>query len=64
MYTEQMAKQFGEFIGEFVKYDAKVVVARLRNFMRIRVMVDIRQPLKRKKKLILAKKKENFAMFK
>lgn len=64
MYTEQMARQFGAFIGEFVEYDAKAVAAGLRTFMRVRVLVDIRQPLKRKKKLILAKQKEIFAMFK
>lgn len=64
MYTEQMTKQFGKFIGEYVEYDAKTMAVGLRNFMRISILVDIRQPLKRKKKLILVKKKEIFAVFK
>lgn len=58
-----MAKQFGDFIGDFVDYDAKVV-AGLRNYMRIRIMMDIRNPLKHKKSLIIGKMKEIFTIFK
>lgn len=47
-YSELMAKQFGVFIREFMEYDAKFVATGLKNFIKIRVMVDIRQPLKRK----------------
>ncbi|PPS07691.1 hypothetical protein GOBAR_AA12950 [Gossypium barbadense] len=32
MYSESMAKQFGDFIGEFVEHDAKSVAMGLRNF--------------------------------
>ncbi|MBA0879418.1 hypothetical protein Goshw_011297 [Gossypium schwendimanii] len=56
-FTETIAKQFGDFIGVFVDYDAKAVTAGLRNYMRIRVKVDIRQSLSRRKKLIVAKKR-------
>lgn len=63
MFSEQMAMQFGNFIGDFTEYDTKAVEAGLKNYMRIRVSIDIWNPLKRKKKLILAKK-EIFAVFK
>ncbi|MBA0680104.1 hypothetical protein Goari_011826 [Gossypium aridum] len=36
MYLEAMAKQFRDFIEFSLNYDAKVIVARLRNLMRIR----------------------------
>ncbi|MBA0636735.1 hypothetical protein Godav_022130 [Gossypium davidsonii] len=53
-------------VGEkrtFVDYDVKAIAAGLRNYMWIRVKIDIRRSLKRKKKLIVAKK-EFFATFK
>ncbi|MFQ6662351.1 hypothetical protein Gotur_030209, partial [Gossypium turneri] len=42
-FTEAIAKQFGDFIGVFVDYDVKAIIAGLRNYMWIRVKVDIRQ---------------------
>ncbi|MFQ6619409.1 hypothetical protein Gotur_000470 [Gossypium turneri] len=62
-FTESIAKQFGDFIGVFVEYDTKAIAAGLRSYMLIRVKVDIRQSLKRRKKLIMAKK-EFFVTFK
>lgn len=56
LFSEAMAKQFGNFIGEFMEYDTKRVVVGFKNFVHIRVLLDIRQPLKRKKKLIIAEK--------
>lgn len=41
MYSETMAKQFGNFIGDFIDYDAKAIAVGLRNYMCIRVLVDI-----------------------
>ncbi|MBA0792610.1 hypothetical protein Gohar_017094, partial [Gossypium harknessii] len=63
MFMATIAKQFGDFIGTFVDYDVKTIAAGLRNYMWIRVKIDIRQSLKRKKKLIVVKK-EFFATFK
>lgn len=54
-----MAKEFRDFIGDFVDYDAKSIAADLRNFMRICVMLDIRNPFKHKKKLIMEKQKSS-----
>ncbi|MBA0642063.1 hypothetical protein Goklo_026523 [Gossypium klotzschianum] len=48
--------EFGDFIRTFVDYDVKAIAAGLRNYMWIRVKIDIRRSLKRKKKLIVAKK--------
>lgn len=64
MYTKAMAKKFGDFIGTFFEYDDKAIAAGLKNFMRIRVLIDICRPLKRKKNLIPGKIKEVFATFK
>ncbi|MBA0805970.1 hypothetical protein Gohar_005449, partial [Gossypium harknessii] len=56
MFTEKIARQFGKFIGNFVDYDSKAIVGGLRNYMRIRAKIDIRQSLKRKKKIVVGKK--------
>lgn len=63
MYTKAMAKQFGDFIGKFKDYDAKAVAAGLRNFMRVRVEIDVHKSLRRRKKLIFASGKEVFVSF-
>ncbi|KAK2391420.1 hypothetical protein QL285_064881 [Trifolium repens] len=47
----QQGKQLGNFIGEFMEYDEKNNSNFLSTFMRIRVLVDIRKPLKRFKKI-------------
>ncbi|MBA0789019.1 hypothetical protein Gotri_006729 [Gossypium trilobum] len=41
--------QLGNFIGIFQEYDGSSLGKENMNFMRIRVQVDIRRPLKRKK---------------
>lgn len=46
LFFEAMTKQLGDFVGEFLEYDAKSVSKGLRNFMRIRVMLDVRRPLR------------------
>ncbi|MBA0736498.1 hypothetical protein Gogos_010047 [Gossypium gossypioides] len=42
----QVALQFGNFIGEFVDYDAKQSNWGYKSYLRIRVKIDIRKPLK------------------
>lgn len=49
--TTTTGKQLGNFIGEFMEYDEKNNSNFLSTFMRIRVLVDIRKPLKRFKKI-------------
>ncbi|MBA0698767.1 hypothetical protein Goari_000459 [Gossypium aridum] len=49
--SENLAIQMGNFIGEFMEYDGSNMGKEGRNFMRIRVRLDIRRPLKRKKQI-------------
>ncbi|MBA0670187.1 hypothetical protein Goklo_029199 [Gossypium klotzschianum] len=48
-YSENLAMQLGNFIGNFQDYDGSSLGKENINFMRIRVQVDIQRPLKRKK---------------
>lgn len=38
--TEGMARQFGDFIGNFLEYDASLLMRRVSQYMRIRVIID------------------------
>lgn len=44
--TEMVGKSLANFIGEFLEYDAKNSSNFLRSFMRNRVLVDVREPLR------------------
>ncbi|KAH1106141.1 hypothetical protein J1N35_009909 [Gossypium stocksii] len=46
-----VAKQLGSFIGVFLKYGASDIELRYRRIMGIRVQIDVRKSLKKKKKL-------------
>ncbi|MBA0742166.1 hypothetical protein Gogos_015250 [Gossypium gossypioides] len=48
-FSENLAMQLGNFIGKFMDYDRSNLGKENQNFMRIRVQIDIRRPLKRKK---------------
>lgn len=50
--SENLAIQMGNSIGEFTEYDGSNMGIECRNFMRIRVKIDIRRPLKRKKQVM------------
>ncbi|KAH1057437.1 hypothetical protein J1N35_035502 [Gossypium stocksii] len=54
--TERLAIQLGNFIGTFMEYDGSNLEKAKRNFMRIRVQIDIRYPLKRKKQIMFFSK--------
>ncbi|KAG8488555.1 hypothetical protein CXB51_016297 [Gossypium anomalum] len=49
--TEGMARQIGDFIGRFLEYDTSLVTRGFGQYMRIRVSIDVRLPLKRKKRI-------------
>ncbi|PPS14507.1 hypothetical protein GOBAR_AA06064 [Gossypium barbadense] len=51
--AESVAQQLGNFIGEFCEYDTVAVQLGYKRIMRIRVRVDVRKPLKRKKRIAL-----------
>lgn len=48
---EIVGKQLGNFFGEFLEYDPKNNSSIWRECMRIRIRLDVRKPLKRKKKI-------------
>ncbi|KAK5787063.1 hypothetical protein PVK06_041714 [Gossypium arboreum] len=51
LMSEPMARQFGDFLGKFHDYDTSIPSSSNRNYMRIRVRLDVTAPLKRKKKI-------------
>lgn len=50
--SEIVGKQLGNFFGTFIEYDNKNNTSTWKEFMRIRVRLDVRRPLKRKKKIM------------
>ncbi|KAH1074290.1 hypothetical protein J1N35_026618 [Gossypium stocksii] len=58
-----MAKQFGAFIGQFIEYDQGSPMMGLRNFIRVRVRLDVTLPLKRKKKIRIGTASTLYARF-
>lgn len=49
---ESVGKQLGNFFGTFMEYDVKNNTSIWREYMRIRIKLDVRKPLKRKKKIM------------
>lgn len=49
--TEAVGKQLGNFFGTFVSYDPSNSASIWREYMRLKIKVDVRMPLKRKKKI-------------
>lgn len=49
--SEAVTHQLGNFFGEFISYDAKNNSSIWREFMRIKIRIDVRKPLMRKKKI-------------
>ncbi|XP_074323028.1 uncharacterized protein LOC141659976 [Apium graveolens] len=49
--TEAVGVQLGNFFGTFITYDNKNNNSIWREYMRIKVRIDVRKPLKRKKKI-------------
>lgn len=49
---ETVGRQLGNFFGEFLEYDAKNSTSIWRDCMRFRIRLDVRKPIKRKKKIV------------
>ena len=49
--SEKVAKEIGKFIGVYIEADAKNFDGIWRNFMRIRVAIDVRKPLKKRMRI-------------
>lgn len=56
--SEAVGQQLGNCLGEFLQYDAKNNSSIWRKCMRIRIRLDVRKPLKRKKKIVKKDGKE------
>ncbi|KAA3459709.1 nucleolin-like [Gossypium australe] len=63
LMSENMAKQMGGFIGQYIEYDTFFSSLGNKNFMRIRVLIDVSFPLKRKKKVLLGPNGTVYARF-
>ncbi|XP_074352720.1 uncharacterized protein LOC141691867 [Apium graveolens] len=50
--SEAVGRQLGDFFGEFMEYDMKNNSSIWVEFMRIKVKLDVRKPLKRKKRIL------------
>ncbi|MBA0810884.1 hypothetical protein Gohar_002835, partial [Gossypium harknessii] len=49
LFSKSLAIQLGNFIGVFLEYDGSNLGKENSNYMRIRVQIDVRKPLRRKK---------------
>ncbi|XP_065877908.1 uncharacterized protein [Euphorbia lathyris] len=64
-FSEAVGRQIGEFIGGFVQYDGNNdMSSRRMEYMRIRVRVDVRSPLKRCKRIKRSVFEFSFLQFK
>ncbi|KAA3464887.1 nucleolin-like [Gossypium australe] len=63
-FSDSMAVQFGNFIGNFLEHDSKQILNGFRSFMRIRVQIDVRKSLKHRKKVMISASKFSFINFK
>lgn len=50
--TEVVGKQLGNFFGEFLEYDSKNNTSIWHECMRVKIRLDVRKPLKKRKKII------------
>lgn len=58
LMSETVGKQLGNFFGSFLQYDSNNNSSIWREFMRLKICVDVRKPLKRKKKVCKRDKTE------
>lgn len=49
--TEAVGRQLGNFFGQYLEYDQKNNEGIWREYMRLKISLDVRKPLKRKKKI-------------
>lgn len=52
LFFENLAVQLGNFIGKFIEYDGSNLGKENKNYMRIRVQIDVRRLLKRKNQIM------------
>ncbi|MFQ6655175.1 hypothetical protein Gotur_025849 [Gossypium turneri] len=52
LFFEKLAIQLGNFIGVFLEYDISNLGKENRNYMRVRVQIDVKKPLKKKNQVL------------
>ncbi|MBA0712943.1 hypothetical protein Golax_012011, partial [Gossypium laxum] len=52
LFSKKLAVQLGNFVGEFIEYDVSNLGKENRNYMQVRVRIDVRRPLKRRKQIL------------
>lgn len=52
LFSESLVMQLGNFIAVFLEYDGSNLGKENSNYMRIRVHIDVRKPLRRKKQVM------------
>ncbi|XP_016743058.2 uncharacterized protein [Gossypium hirsutum] len=61
--SEETARQIGDFFGKFEEYDSSLVTRGVSKFMRVRVIIDVRLPLKRKKRIGIGQNRFIYVLF-
>ncbi|KAH1108734.1 hypothetical protein J1N35_012502 [Gossypium stocksii] len=61
--SDRTARQFGDFIGKFMEYDTNLVTRGVSKFMCIRVLIDVRLLLKRRKWINIGQNRFIYALF-
>ncbi|MBA0737072.1 hypothetical protein Gogos_010552 [Gossypium gossypioides] len=64
LFSETIARQLGGFLGKFLECDSKSLSLGVRTILRIRVQLDVRKPLKRRKKIVFAYGNHTYVSFK
>ncbi|KAK5785224.1 hypothetical protein PVK06_039787 [Gossypium arboreum] len=63
LMTNLLAKQFRNFLGQFLEYNTTILTMGINKFMRVRVRLDVSLPLKRRKKIQIGKERIVYARF-
>lgn len=61
--SKGMARQLENFVGEFLYYDVPIISKGINKLMRIKVKLDVRNPLKRRKRIVYGHDKTTFVYF-
>ena len=62
--STQVGKQFGDFVGKFIQYDETNNTRFGASYMRVKVWIDVSQPLKCWKKILLSNGSSSQVLFK
>ncbi|KAG8496850.1 hypothetical protein CXB51_008116 [Gossypium anomalum] len=63
-FRDSMAVQFKNFIGKYMEYNVKQLSNGYKNYLCIRVQIDVRKPPKRRKKIMISDSNFTYKKFK